>query len=795
MHPAASRLRHVIFTFSAVAALAAVAAPARGQEVAGPPTGRPVAALGPDAAAAVDPSELFLRAFTSVQQAETAERDGKLKLAMSKYRFAATLLDQINQNHPNWQPLIVGYRSRKTSEAITKLQTKIDVQAPASAPVAPADLPPAPPPPAGPGAGGSNSANSANSGDYFALPEPDRAGGGGNATAGGRRAADAASNNAPAAPDARASARAEAAVNKAAQEARAKIDRLQDELKNTRKQLDAAQRERESAQKERETARKEQRRLKDQLEEAQDDLKTAVKKVEQTKTDRDSLAADREKLQARLKEAGVKNAEAAAATRKELRQEIEKLSDRLTKADEVAKDASRERDALAAKYAAATKKNAAGTRGELPKEVNDRLETLAAENTTLTQKLATAERTIADLNVEAAKRKGEAEAVQGELTKLRQQLAESRDKNDQADTQLVALRKQLDEGAERMKEGLPKEEANKLAKENELLRNISLRLLKQQNVRAQASKLLGEELVRLEVQSKNVTDQLAVLGQPSVQLTDEERTLFKDPLVAISDNADPSTLAASIVAVSPARGGDGAPTGAASTSGNGNLPPPPPGASSPSPEAGAASAATAGSPSLPGTAPTPAPNPPVPENLIPLAREAKEQLDQGRFPEAEASYEKLVARAPKSVYGLANLGVVLSRQGKLKSAETKLKKAVALAPNDPFSQATLGIVYYQMRRFDDAIECLTRAIALDPKTASAHNYLGITSFQKGWPEAAVEELDKALALRPDYADAHFNLAVVYALNQPPSKEKAMQHYKRATELGAAPDPALEKMIN
>ena len=56
---------------------------------------------------AEDPSEVFLKAFTSVQQGEKLEKDGSYKFALSKYRFGASLLEQIQQRNPNWQPLIV----------------------------------------------------------------------------------------------------------------------------------------------------------------------------------------------------------------------------------------------------------------------------------------------------------------------------------------------------------------------------------------------------------------------------------------------------------------------------------------------------------------------------------------------------------------------------------------------------------------------------------------------------------------------------------------------------------------
>jgi tetratricopeptide (TPR) repeat protein len=186
--------------------------------------------------------------------------------------------------------------------------------------------------------------------------------------------------------------------------------------------------------------------------------------------------------------------------------------------------------------------------------------------------------------------------------------------------------------------------------------------------------------------------------------------------------------------------------------------------------------------------------PKVAPELIPLALDAKEDFDRGHYADAESVYAKLLARDPQNPYLLSNQGVVLFREDKLKSAEVMLKKAVASAPKDPFGQATLGIVYYKMHRYDDAINSLTKAIQLDPKNATAHNYLGITSSQKGWPEAAIEEIQKAIALNPNYADAHFNIAVIYATNQPPSKDQAMQHYKIATSLGATPDAMLEKLL-
>ena len=138
--------------------------------------------------------------------------------------------------------------------------------------------------------------------------------------------------------------------------------------------------------------------------------------------------------------------------------------------------------------------------------------------------------------------------------------------------------------------------------------------------------------------------------------------------------------------------------------------------------------------------------------------------------------------------------MVYFRTGKLKAAELTLKKAVTVAPKDEFAHTTLGIVYYRQAKFDDALNELTKSLAINPKSASAHNYLGITASQKGWQEAAEKEMLEAISVNPDYADAHFNLAVVYATASPPSRELAKKHYAKATQLGAAPDPSLEKLL-
>src|SRR5207245_4264216 len=105
-----------------------------------------------------------------------------------------------------------------------------------------------------------------------------------------------------------------------------------------------------------------------------------------------------------------------------------------------------------------------------------------------------------------------------------------------------------------------------------------------------------------------------------------------------------------------------------------------------------------------------------------------------------------------------------------------------------------GIVVYLQYKYEYARYELTKSLSINPKSSTAHNYLGITASQKGWQQAAEQEILESIADNPDYADAHFNLAVIYATAQPPAKDLAKQHYAKATLLGTAPDPSLEKLL-
>jgi Tfp pilus assembly protein PilF len=540
-----------------------------------------------------------------------------------------------------------------------------------------------------------------------------------------------------------ASVASDAAIKEATKKLQDKVDQLQAELEKSRNQYDAVAKEKES--------------LNGRLQETNTKLEQAQKELEKTKgaeTEvRSQLAAAEESLKT------IAGSDRQDSKKQEaLRAEIAQLKKALASAEKGRAAAEKEKEAESAKVTAVTKeRNQLLAELKTSKQAQERVQVLVTENTDLKTKLALAEKTVREISADKPKKEQEVADVKRQVEQLRQQLAASQKQNNEFEVTLADLRSQLQEASTELEKakltGGSPEETARLMKENDMLRKIVLRERQEEARREQAKKLMLAEFEKLQIKSDTLNQQIELLAQPVTKLSEAELALLRQPVVAVSD-VNPTSSQGTFALAKNGPTKPSAPTG----------------------------------PTVQTSAPA------VPDELAPLARDAKDNFEKGKYRAAERQYQEILTKAPNNLYSLSNLGVVYFRTGKWKAAELTLKKAVALAPRDEFAHTTLGIVYYRQSKFDDAITELTTALGINPKSATAHNYLGITASQKGWQEAAEKEMLDAIAANPEYADAHFNLAVVYATNQPPSKEQAKAHYVKATSLGAEPDPALEKLL-
>ncbi|MGB8354850.1 MAG: tetratricopeptide repeat protein, partial [Chthoniobacteraceae bacterium] len=681
-----------------------------------------------------DPSELFLSAYMSVQNGEKLEEQGKYKLALQKYRYAASLLEQIHDKSPQWQPLIVDYRTKKTTESIDKIQKKIDLEGPGNTHEEPDTTLPQK---------SDDTAPSVSVTPNVTTPDA------GTSTSGG--SGDVFEN--------------------ATKAMRDKFERMQAELNDTKqKYLDVQRQNVDLADKLQATidkldkSRVNETQLKSQLSQAEEAYKNAVAdKTKDTEGQKD-LKDEVTRLQNAVKDAQAER-DVEEETNEDLTQKIKGVK---TERDVAVKQRDEAVDSL-----------------NKAKDAQQQVDKLMAENTALVQKLNDAEKTIAQFNSDAPTKDAAIASLKKEVGDTKDQLAAALKQSQENQNSMNDLQSQLESATtelSQIKAGtVPPDDKKKLTDENELLRGIVMRERKEEAHRDQEKKLVLAELEKLHVQSDALVDKINYLGQPVVKLTEQERSLFKQPQIAISDqdisiavqkpeaspspspvpaaSSTPSSSASPIPAASPS------PTPVVPAPSSSASPTPASSPESPSPSATpempaatatpAASQATAATPDAAGSAPhvETSITPPVPAELVPQANEAKEEFERGHYRDAEKTYESMLSKEPKNIYILSNLGVVRFRSGKLKSAEETFRKAIVVAPDDAFSHCTLGIVYYSQGKLDEAVGELTKALAINSKNATAHNYLGITAAAKGWVEAARKELETAIRIDPNYSDA------------------------------------------
>ena len=175
-------------------------------------------------------------------------------------------------------------------------------------------------------------------------------------------------------------------------------------------------------------------------------------------------------------------------------------------------------------------------------------------------------------------------------------------------------------------------------------------------------------------------------------------------------------------------------------------------------------------------------------------QDASSDVMAKKYDDAEKKYLQVLQQDESNLYVLCNLGNAELGAGRLDDCDKNVRRALDLDPNDPASLCLLGMLRYRQKRPDDALDALNRSASLNSTNASTQNYIGCVLADKGLSAQAETALRKAVELEPNYADAHFNLAWVYAKEEPPSLAMARFHYQKALDLQHDPDAALDKKL-
>jgi len=150
---------------------------------------------------------------------------------------------------------------------------------------------------------------------------------------------------------------------------------------------------------------------------------------------------------------------------------------------------------------------------------------------------------------------------------------------------------------------------------------------------------------------------------------------------------------------------------------------------------------------------------------------------QGRFPEAENVFRRVLTEEPRNAQALHLLGVTVGRMGRHQEAADLLASATRSQPSNPYFHTNLGHALIEIGRNADAVKSFDRALHLKPDLAPAYRGRGIAQARLNQGEAALGSFRLAAQFAPGDAQAQNDLGVILERMRQPLE--ALEHFGRA----------------
>jgi tetratricopeptide (TPR) repeat protein len=138
--------------------------------------------------------------------------------------------------------------------------------------------------------------------------------------------------------------------------------------------------------------------------------------------------------------------------------------------------------------------------------------------------------------------------------------------------------------------------------------------------------------------------------------------------------------------------------------------------------------------------------------------------NEGKYDEAIAKFNEVLAAAPKCSECITNIASVQMQKKDYESAEATYKKAIEMNPNSVEAYNGLATLYNAQKKFDQAAEASAQATKLGaaaPGGASASTIFnqGVIAWNASKIPEAKKAFEEAVRLDPKMADAHYWLGM------------------------------------
>jgi tetratricopeptide (TPR) repeat protein len=165
---------------------------------------------------------------------------------------------------------------------------------------------------------------------------------------------------------------------------------------------------------------------------------------------------------------------------------------------------------------------------------------------------------------------------------------------------------------------------------------------------------------------------------------------------------------------------------------------------------------------------------------------ALHQMEARRYPEAVATFEKVLAVKPNHALAHGKLGTLYALTGQSDKAAEHWQAVARSDPDNQYGEAMLGWTAYLQGRAEEAVAAYRRADEIEPFDAKTNFHLGLALVRLGRLAEAGDCFRRVLTIDPGHAGGCQGLSQV--LGQQGKPAEALHYARRAARLSRFENP-------